>query len=91
MSNETQAKRRGRPQGSNSFVKLRLEDLIAIVGTGAVVPISKVWLRDQNISIGAAVVPVAIAPAPEPVAEEEKISFSLTSFDDEDGGEKDEE
>lgn len=82
MSNEATAKRRGRPAGSNSFVKLRLEDLIAIVGSGAIVPVSKVWLREQNISTDAPVAPVNISAAQEPEEEQPKIEFSLTSFED---------
>jgi hypothetical protein len=82
MSNEANAKRRGRPAGSNSFVKIKMTDLIRLVGEGGVVPISKVWLREMGVAV-AEVAPIQIVAAAEPVAEEEKISFSLTTFDDE--------
>lgn len=91
MSNETQAKRRGRPAGSNSFVKIKMTDLLSLVGENGIVPVSKVWLRELGVTLDPQPAPIQIAPAVEPVAEEEKISFSLTTFDDEDGGEKDEE
>lgn len=83
MSNEATVKRRGRPAGSNSFVKIKMADLLSLVGENGVVPVSKVWLRELGVSVDAPVAPIQIAAAPEPVAEEEKISFSLTTFDDE--------
>jgi len=84
MSNEANAKRRGRPAGSNSFVKIKMTDLIRLVGEGGVVPISKVWLREMGVVVGEQPAPIQIAAAVEPVAEEEKISFSLTTFDEDD-------
>jgi hypothetical protein len=82
MSNEPTAKRRGRPAGSNSFVKVKIADLISLIGNNGAVPVSKVWLREMGVAV-AEVAPIQIAAAVEPVAEEEKISFSLTTFDDE--------
>lgn len=79
---QTQTKQRGRPKGSNSFVKLKLTDLISIVGADGIVPVSKVWLREKNIDIVESSTKIQIAAAQEPVAEEEKIQFSLTSFED---------
>lgn len=82
MSNETQTKRRGRPAGSNSFIKLRLSDLIRIVGEGAVVPVSKVWLRENGIDSAEKPVTISIAPAEEPQEQETKIEFKFTKFED---------
>ena len=82
MSNEAHAKRRGRPAGSNSFVKLRLSDLIRIVGEGAVVPVSKVWLRENGIQSGDTVPTPILVRAATPKEEEQKISFSISTFED---------
>lgn len=82
MSNEANVKRRGRPVGSNSFVKLRLSDLIRIVGEQTVVPVSKVWLRENNIDSDQKPTTLSIAPAEEPQEQETKIEFKLTKFED---------
>lgn len=82
MSNEAQAKRRGRPAGSNSFVKIRLCDLVALMGDQVVVPISKVYLRENGIDTGEKPVTLSLAPAAEPQEETSKIEFNLTSFED---------
>lgn len=79
---QEQTKQRGRPKGSNSFVKLKLSDLISIVGADGVVPVSKVWLREKNIDIVENVSKIRLAAAEEPVAPEEKIEFAITSFED---------
>lgn len=76
-------RKKGRPPGSNSFIKIKMADLLSLVGENGVVPVSKVWLRELGVNVGAPVAPIQITAAPEPVAEEEKISFSLTTFDDE--------
>ena len=78
---QKQTKQRGRPKGSNSFAKLKLADLISIVGADGIVPVSKVWLREKNVDIVESSTKIQIAAAHEPVAEEEKIQFSLTSFE----------
>lgn len=83
MSNETQAKRRGRPAGSNSFVKIKMSDLLSLIGENGAVPVSKVWLRELGVTLDAQPAPIQITPAAEPVAEEEKIAFSITTFDEE--------
>lgn len=82
MSNEAQAKRRGRPAGSNSFVKIRLSDLVALMGDQVIVPISKVWMRENGIDTGDQPVKLSIAPATEPQEETPKIEFQITSFED---------
>ncbi len=84
MSNEipqAQSKTRGRPAGSNSFIRMRLSDLAAQMGENCVVPVSKVWLRENGITTGETLTPIALPIAAVPVPVEEKISFSLTSFD----------
>jgi len=83
MSNEVNAKRKkGRPAGSNSFVKIRLCDLIALMGDQVVVPISKVYLRENGIDTGEQPAKISIAPAAEPQEENTKIEFNITSFED---------
>jgi len=82
MSNEANAKRRGRPAGSNSFVKIRLCDLVALMGDQVVVPISKVYLRENGIDTGEKPVTLSLAPAAEPQEETTKIEFKITSFED---------
>lgn len=79
---QEQTKQRGRPKGSNSFVKVKLSDLISIIGADGIVSVSKVWLREKNIDIAESYHKIQIAAAEEPVVEEEKIQFSLTSFED---------
>lgn len=82
MSNEANTKRRGRPAGSNSFVKIRLCDLIALMGDQVVIPISKVWMRENGIDTGEQPAKISIAPAAEPQEENTKIEFNITSFED---------
>jgi hypothetical protein len=80
MSNEANAKRRGRPAGSNSFVKIRLCDLVALMGDQVIVPVSKVWMRENGIDTGEKPVTLSIAPATEPQEAMPKIEFNITSF-----------
>jgi hypothetical protein len=80
MNSDNTKRSKGRPSGSNSFVKIRLCDLEKLVGTMAVVPVSKVWLRENGIVTPENISPVAVATAPE--QQEEKIQFSLTTFED---------
>ena len=79
---QDKTKQRGRPKGSNSFVKLKLTDLISIVGADGIVPVSKVWLREKNVDILESSAKIQLAAAEEPVAPEEKIEFAITSFED---------
>jgi hypothetical protein len=81
MSNEANAKRKkGRPAGSNSFVKIRLCDLVALMGDQLIVPVSKVFLRENGIDTGEKPATLSIAPATEPQEEMPKIEFNITSF-----------
>ena len=78
--NTESPKRRGRPPGSNSFAKIKLQDLISMVGENAVVKVSTMWLRENHISIEQKVNLVkTVVESEEP---ESKISFSVTNFDD---------
>jgi hypothetical protein len=79
MSNEVNIKRgKGRPAGSNSFVKVRLKDLVALMGDQMVVPVSKIWLRENSIDIAMPVATLAAAQEEAPAP----IEFSFTSFED---------
>jgi hypothetical protein len=77
MKNET-SKKRGRPAGSNSFTKVKLADLICLVGEGAVVPVSKIWLRENSVDIS----PASVKVINEAKEEQPQIEYSMTSFDD---------
>lgn len=81
MKTEDTKRSKGRPAGSNSFVRIRACDLIRMVGENAVIPVSKVWLRDNGIEL---IVPQIKTLSAIPAAEEqeEKIQFSLTTFED---------
>ena len=81
MNQENIKRSKGRPVGSHSFVRIRARDLISMVGEGAVVPVSKVWLRENGVElIESQIKIVSEAPVVEP--QEEKIQFSLTTFED---------
>ena len=85
--NEPKKKRRGRPKGSTSFVRVSMSDLLGAVGSKSNVVVSKKWLEEIGLTV---------APAPVKVIDgsydtkngtqlaeqtEEKIEFSVTSFD----------
>jgi hypothetical protein len=72
---------RGRPAGSTSFVRVRMKDLINIIGDMGTVPVSKVWLRENGIEeeVNKPLAPISLIGKEEP---EEKIEFSLTTFED---------
>jgi hypothetical protein len=79
--NDTSSKRgRGRPAGSTSFVKIRLSDLIDNLGAKANVCVSKKWLEEIGLTLSEQV--ATIAPAQEVAAEEPKIDFVITNFED---------
>ena len=80
--NSASPKRRGRPPGSNSFAKVKLQDLISMVGENAVIKVSTLWLRENNIGIEQKTNLISIAS--EPAEPESKISFSVTNFDNSD-------
>ena len=85
--NEPKKKQRGRPKGSTSFTRVNISDLINAVGRNATIVVSKKWLEEIGLTV---------APAPVNVIDgaydtkngtqlaeqtEEKIEFSVTSFD----------
>jgi hypothetical protein len=80
MNSDNIKRSKGRPAGSNSFVRIRACDLIKMVGDMAVIPVSKVWLRENGLDVVEPQIKVVSATAPEET--EEKIQFSLTTFED---------
>ena len=81
MNQENIKRSKGRPAGSNSFVRIRARDLISMVGEGAVVPVSKVWLRENGVELISPQMTI-VSEAPVVESQEEKIQFSLTTFED---------
>ena len=83
--NET-PKRRGRPKGSTSFIKIDLNHLVSQLGKETAIMVSKKWLDDlkelglwrKSSDKPVKIAPVAVAPE-EPEA---KIQFSINRFDD---------
>lgn len=80
MNDTSSKKGRGRPAGSTSFVRINISDLIDAVGKNARIVVSKKWLEEIGLTIE--------SPAPKliatqaPVAEEPKIDFVITNFED---------
>lgn len=70
--------KRGRPVGSNSFVRVRISDLVKISGQNAIVPVSRVWLRENSVEV-VQLIQSKVATIPKE-SSEEKIEFSLTTF-----------
>ena len=69
--------KKGRPKGSFSFTRVRLCDLVEVMGNRVVVPVSTVWLRENNISLeGLEVAAARITPVT-PAEEMPKIEFTL--------------
>jgi len=81
MNTESNQKRRGRPAGSNSFVRVRVADLVQLVGNNVSVPVSKVWLRENGIEATQAVAVAIPQVIEQPQENLPKIEFSLTKFD----------
>lgn len=80
MNQENIKRSKGRPAGSNSFVRIRARDLITMVGESAIIPVSKVWLRDNGVELISPQMTIASEASVE--SQEEKIQFSLTTFED---------
>jgi len=81
--NET-PKRRGRPQGSTSFVKVNLKHLVSQLGKETTIVVSKKWLdglTDLGLWSEPSKSPVKITAVPleEPEA---RIQFSVNRFND---------
>jgi hypothetical protein len=82
MKTETETKRRGRPAGSVSFVRVRMSDLAKLVGSDASVPVSKIWLRNNGLNVTVAELPqIPQVIDEQPEENEPRIEFSLTQFD----------
>ena len=79
MNSDNIKRGKGRPSGSNSFVRIRACDLIKMVGEMAVIPVSKVWLRENGLEPQEPQIKI-VAPVVEET--EEKIQFSITNFED---------
>ena len=82
MNNTT--KKRGRPAGSTSFSKIKLKDLAdqlsALGMTNQVnIVVSKRWLEDIGLTIDPA--PVKTETIQEATEPEEKIQFSVNTFE----------
>ncbi len=81
MNQENIKRSKGRPVGSHSFVRIRACDLIKMVGEMTVIPVSKVWLRENGLEFSEPQIKV-ITAAPAVEETEEKIQFSITTFED---------
>lgn len=79
--NSSLPKRRGRPPGSVSCVKVKLQDLLLLVGESAVVPVSSAWLKAQQINIEQKVNIISIKPPQNET--QNKISFRVENLQDE--------
>jgi hypothetical protein len=77
---QAQTKQRGRPKGSNSFVKVRMSDLVNTLGPQASIMVSKIWMRENGLTLDEK--PITISPVADIPAPEEKIEFAITSFED---------
>lgn len=71
-----QKRGRGRPSGSTSFVKIKLQDLIDNLGKNASVVVSKKWMEEIGLTQDDSIPIVAASTI---INEEEpKIQFTLT-------------
>ena len=73
----------GRRKGANSFANVKLEDLQQFCGSATLIPISRVWLEKMGASITEAN-QTKVSVSQEPKEVEEKISFKVTNFVDND-------
>ena len=76
--NET-PKKRGRPRGSTSFTRVLLSDLAKQLGSEATIVVSKRWLDEIGLTVDPA--PVTREPLREVAEPEEKIQFSVNTFE----------
>ena len=73
----------GRKKGANSFANVTLEDLQQFCGSATLIPISRVWLEKMGANISSA--PTNITTQEKELDKvEEKISFKVTNFVDND-------
>ena len=73
----------GRRKGANSFSNVTLADLEQFCGSATLIPISRVWLEKMGASITEAN-QTKVSVSQEPKEVEEKISFKVTNFVDND-------
>ena len=76
--NET-PKKRGRPKGSTSFTRVNITDLTNAVGRNASIVVSKKWMQEIGLTVDPA--PVKMIAAQTSEEPEEKIEFSVNTFD----------
>lgn len=76
--NET-AKKRGRPKGSTSFTRVNITDLTNAVGRNASIVVSKKWMEEIGLTVDP--VPVKVISAQTTEETEEKVQFSVHTFD----------
>jgi len=79
MNTQQETKRRGRPSGSTSFVRINISDLLNAVGQNSRVGVSEKWLEEIGLTLESPA-PKLIALQPEAPKEQPKIEFSVTSF-----------
>ena len=79
MNNPTIVKRgRGRPAGSTSFINVSLSDLEQFVGSASAIPVSRIWLQKQNVTI----TPLERTINEVDTDESPKVQFKLTKLED---------
>lgn len=79
MNNPTIVKRgRGRPAGSTSFINVSLSDLEQFVGSASAIPVSRIWLQKQNVTI----TPLDRTINEVDTDESPKVQFKLTKLED---------
>ena len=79
--NNIAEKKRGRPVGSNSFAKIKMSDLLNLVGQDGTVSVSKVWLKQLGVDLVEKPATIRLSPVTQ-ADEQPKIEFAITSFED---------
>ena len=69
---------RGRPAGSTSFVNVSLADLEQFVGNASAIPVSRVWLQNQKVTI----TPVERTINEVDTDDSPKVQFKLTKLEE---------
>ena len=83
VETSTAKRGRGRPAGSNSFANVQIKQLLALLSEDAIIPVSRIWLRDTFGAISEPA-PVIINTANNAVVEnqtEDKIQFHIEKFE----------
>ena len=71
----------GRKKGAISFCNVTMTDLKKYVGEETPIPVSRVWLENLGINISVEKKPTVKAVEKQQEEPEQKISFSLTTYD----------